>query len=688
MPLIQKGKRKWKNYFLPGKMNWLFIPLVFTFVITSANGQTPNSFITHGEAIKKATCSEVLITQDPSLFCTVYSKGSAWYHKPIDISQPFQLGFIVDIYDSMGSSGMAFVLQPDTSAIGDFSNSLGWGNTTHSSSIALTFDLKRDSIDTDPDYAHAAIQLRGDTKHNSANNIAGPVNLLPYFTAGMKFYHLIEVAWDPVTSIFSVLLDGNPLLSAKYDLLNALFNGNKKMYWGFTGAMAQLKSLLNQVPPPLGFECPDMGYIRAYFGMVVPRFASDPILDTCFGPPIRFYDNSIYLTDTVFQNAQTEKWFWDFGDGSVSIDQNPLPHVYSNAGKYNIKFAVTNKLGCTLDTVVKQITLASRPMANFTNDMYCINSITHFNDLSSTSIGTIVLWDWYVNNQLFSIDNNPRYTFTSPGPQQVRLHIRSFEGCEADTVKILDVKNKPSVDFSFTAFCDGKILFESNLSADTSIRQLQWDFGDGTRGFVPALYHSYAKSGTYRASLFAVNTSGCVSDTIRQQVVYNTLHAFAGRDTIAARGQPVQLLATGGKQYEWIPATGLSNALIPNPVAIIFTNTQYTVFVRNDDSCFAKATVNLKVYDRPDVYMPNAFTPNHDKLNDVLRPIAPGISINMFKIYNRMGKEVFSSRNIVAGWDGTYQGKDAPAGTYVWIIEGIDYLGKHFTKKGVSILIR
>lgn len=666
---------------------WLLCILLL--MIQTTHGQSTHSFTTHGEAVEKANCSEIVLSQDPSVICTVYSKGAAWYNQPIDISQPFQLGFIVDILDSMGTSGMAFVLQPDTAELGDFSNNMGWGNAAHKPSIALTFDLKSDSIDNDPLYNHIAIQLRGDTKHHSPNNIAGPVDITPYFQPGGKFYHLIEVSWDPVTTVFAVQMDGNPLLSVNYDLLNGLFAGNKKLYWGFTGAMSQLKALFNQVPPPgPGAECPLMGYMRAYFGTVTPSFASEPALDTCFGRPIRLYDNSLYFTDTVFHNASNAKWFWDFGDGTYSSLQNPPPHIYNSAGYYTIKFAVTNKLGCTVDTLVKPITLASKPVADFDNDVFCANTLIHFKDLSSVSVGTISAWNWYYNGQRFSIDKNPTFRFPVSGTQQIQLHIRSFEGCEADTIRALAIEDKPMADFLYAVYCDGRVFFQGKPSNDTSIQQVQWNTGDGSRSFATSFYHVYPRNGNYTTQFFAVSKNGCVSDTITKVVAYNRLKAFAGNDTIAVKGQPIQLMASGGKHYEWSPAAGLSNVFIANPIAVLEQSTQYTVTVRNDDSCFDNSSINIKVYGRAAIYVPNAFTPNHDGLNDLLRPIAPGMRVVYFKIYNRQGAEIFTARDFSAGWNGMYRGKEMPAGTYVWIVFAVDDKGKSFTERGTTVLIR
>ena len=196
--------------------------------------------------------------------------------------------------------------------------------------------------------------------------------------------------------------------------------------------------------------------------------------------------------------------------------------------------------------------------------------------------------------------------------------------------------------------------------------------------------------------LTAYDTKGCPKPGYDTVVVrpLPAIHAFAGNDTSIITTQPLQLNATGGVKYAWSPANYLSAADIANPVALIDqanASLQYNVLVYNEIGCSATAHVNVKVYKTaPSVFVPNAFSPNGDGRNDILRPIAAGIQqIEYFNVYNRWGKLVFSSKNgEAAGWNGRLSGKDQEVDTYVWIIRAIDYKGKLFTEKGVVLLIR
>jgi gliding motility-associated-like protein len=168
---------------------------------------------------------------------------------------------------------------------------------------------------------------------------------------------------------------------------------------------------------------------------------------------------------------------------------------------------------------------------------------------------------------------------------------------------------------------------------------------------------------------------------------------FAGKDTTVIVNQPLQFNASGGVSYFWIPSTGLSDPTIFNPVGIYgaeIDTIRYKVIISNAIGCPDSAYVTVRVFKTvPTVFVPTAFTPNGNGLNDVVRPIAVGIQkINYFNIYNRWGQLVFSTTVNGQGWDGRIKGKDQSSAVFVWTVSAIDYLGKKYFAKGTVTLIR
>ncbi len=189
------------------------------------------------------------------------------------------------------------------------------------------------------------------------------------------------------------------------------------------------------------------------------------------------------------------------------------------------------------------------------------------------------------------------------------------------------------------------------------------------------------------------DTFGCpkpVYDIIRVDIDH--VIADAGpRDTSVVAGQPLQLFATGSINYQWTPVTQwLSNPNIANPVSNPQNNIEYIVKVSNNIGCTDYDTILVKYYKvLPDFFVPSAFTPNSDGLNDVLTPLALGLkSVDLFMIYNRWGQQLYRTTSIEQGWDGRYKGRLQETGTYVWYAEGKDYNNKKLVKKGTVILFR
>jgi len=196
--------------------------------------------------------------------------------------------------------------------------------------------------------------------------------------------------------------------------------------------------------------------------------------------------------------------------------------------------------------------------------------------------------------------------------------------------------------------------------------------------------------------LLAYDTKGCPKpgfDTVLVKML-PPINAYAGNDTTVVIQQPLQLKASGGVKYLWVPATNLSAANIANPIAVINEANnalQYKVLVYNEANCVDSAYIRVRVYKTlPTVFVPNAFSPNGDGKNDFLRPITAGIQrLEYFNVFNRWGQLVFSNTDAEAGgWNGKQAGKEQPADAYVWVLRAVDYNGRVFTEKGVVILIR
>jgi gliding motility-associated-like protein len=156
-------------------------------------------------------------------------------------------------------------------------------------------------------------------------------------------------------------------------------------------------------------------------------------------------------------------------------------------------------------------------------------------------------------------------------------------------------------------------------------------------------------------------------------------------------GVPIQLNSrNAGNVYLWQPSTGLNNPSLQFPTATLDKDVTYTIMINSNAGCTVTDTVLVKVALDGYIYVGQGFTPNGDGMNDKCYPITVGIrSLTYFKIFNRWGNLVFQTNDTTPqnGWDGKYNGKIQPAGTYQWVAEAIDGSGNIIKRTGAVLLI-
>jgi gliding motility-associated-like protein len=261
-------------------------------------------------------------------------------------------------------------------------------------------------------------------------------------------------------------------------------------------------------------------------------------------------------------------------------------------------------------------------------------------------------------------------------------------GCSSkDSVKVSTSPYPKVVLMRDTTLCIGD-SFVLRASGGTDYR---WSPSTGLSD--SNLPNPVAKPGqttTYRVEVR--DLGGCPKpgiDSVRIEVASRG-KAYAGRDTSIVTGQPFRLDGSGGGTYLWTPATGLSDPRIANPTVNIGRDQTYILTVTNNRGCSDRDTVVIKVFESaPDIFVPSAFTPNGDGLNDRLTPIPVGIrEFQFFRVYNRWGQLVFGADGTAKGWDGRFGGKAQLSQTFAWHARGVGYDGRVVDKKGTTILYR
>lgn len=139
---------------------------------------------------------------------------------------------------------------------------------------------------------------------------------------------------------------------------------------------------------------------------------------------------------------------------------------------------------------------------------------------------------------------------------------------------------------------------------------------------------------------------------------------------------------TGSVTYNWTPSFGLSCYDCPDPIFNGVYSQQYTVVATNQNGCIGTSEFIVTVVPNYDVFIPNAFTPNGDGVNDEWVMFGNMTAIKQIEIavFNRIGEKVFESHDIHFAWDGTYKGVKVPPGAYVYYAKFV-WLNNHSDDK-------
>jgi gliding motility-associated-like protein len=405
------------------------------------------------------------------------------------------------------------------------------------------------------------------------------------------------------------------------------------------------------------------------------------------------YPETITFIDSSTSFGTIEKWFWDFGDGTTFNESSPAPHMFPAPGNYDVKLSILGNNGCVSDTFTRRIVMGSEPFVKYSySTPVCEGTPVNFIDSSYVEFGTIDKWNWTIAGSNYSQQNPPPLTLT--GDNMISLDVGTAEGCVSAAVTgVVTSYPAPAADFNVSDICVSQpaMLTGINMKPTVNISKWSWDMGNGKThvSLIPQSGYSYLQGGDYIVKLTAYSENGCAATTVTKPIrVYET-DAYAGNDTVFAIGQPVQLHGRGGDIYKWTPSSGLSADNIPDPVVTLDHDAEFVLTASTVIGCATSDTVRFKVYKGPELYVPSAFSPNNDGKNDQFKFIAVGMkSVDLFQVYNRYGQIIYSSTEIMKGWDGKVNGFNQPAGTYVWMIKGTDLAGALHLKKGTVTLVR
>lgn len=371
----------------------------------------------------------------------------------------------------------------------------------------------------------------------------------------------------------------------------------------------------------------------------------------------------------------------------------------SSPGVYIDTLFNASYLGC--DSVI-HTTLSVKPsiatITNTTNDSVCPNEATIIYTSPSLGNGGPYTYQWNNGSTDSSTTVNPSVTTT--------YTVVINDGCSTPITDSITIYVRPIPTVSFTAnkfeACEEPITtFEFYNTTGSTSYSASWYFSDGTTLNGDTVSHSFLTAGTYDVTL-TVTTSpqtGSCSNS-HTELTFITIHPNPTADFIIAEN-PLTMLnpitsftdLSYNNIINWAwNIGGLDSMFIPNFEYTFPTDTgTYPIYltVTDENGCKNTTVQILTVEGDMGLYVPNAFTPDFDNLNDGFAPNGFGISDEgyEFMIFNRWGELIFISDVKFEPWDGTYQGIMVQNGVYVWKLNYKDFNGeKHSAIGAVNVI--
>ncbi|MCB0514616.1 MAG: PKD domain-containing protein [Bacteroidetes bacterium] len=419
-----------------------------------------------------------------------------------------------------------------------------------------------------------------------------------------------------------------------------------------------------------------------------------------------YYEGCVPFTVFFYQQhdtSTTTNYYWDFGiDGATSNLKNPL-YTYLDPGEYDVRLVVVDSTTCNItDTAYVHVNAGFSEINS--NIGYQIGDIcnTVNNEVEVTfynqTIGDAEQNYWNFGNFPLFIenDNDTISTYYTPGTYEVSLvSIDSLPCYVVDTSTISIIIPEPTTIAASFSLPNGDCApYNLTVNSDNSAQNYLWNFGDGTQAQDSATSHQYTQAGTYNVQLLVSDNTTCnISDSVSYTLeVYTPMHAdfSVSADTLEL-DEVVNVIYTGTTpeaDLNWDFGDGSTD--VGTTISHAFSNQgvfSICLYANSIYNCNDYLCKEVYVNSNAVIDVPNAFSPNGDKLNDILFVEGSGVQSMNFKVFNRWGELVFETDDIQQGWDGNdLRGSSLENDVYTFFLEA-DLVGIGLIQKVGNITL-
>lgn len=415
--------------------------------------------------------------------------------------------------------------------------------------------------------------------------------------------------------------------------------------------------------------------------------------------------DAILIQNNSTQSDVVDEFFWEFdvaGQTETYAEFSPAVN-FDQPGTYSGRFIIRANSGC-VDTGFVSVRVIEAAQADFeVSSDPCEDEVIQFENISTVPSGVTVAYEWDFGDGFTSMESSPNHSYATAGSREVQLMAISDGACRDSMIQRLDFFPLPADLPISAAQGQGCLPQDANFSVSYAYFNEQyainWTFGDGAQGSGPQVSHTYTTAGDFTPQLTISAPSGCnFTASLDPLSITDAPEAnFSFSPTEPSSLEPTVVFADNSvdaQQWSWQfgPYGGSSEQ---NP-SFTFPDSAGTYLVElvvtHPNGCTDTLAREIVLRSIDDLYLPNAFSPNGDGVNDEFRSYGPlgGKQDFEMTVFARWGDQVFYTNDPSEGWNGRLNntGELLPQGVYVYYLTFKNPNGEQINMKGLLNLLK
>lgn len=473
--------------------------------------------------------------------------------------------------------------------------------------------------------------------------------------------------------------------TAEFTDLSTVANGSiSKIYWDFGSGFVLGDSNISLTRNTPGTYTLSQKVVTEYgcadsstqnFDVYYIEYPKASVVGNCENEFIQITANPQFA-----DSIQTIKWTI-LND---SFSTTSINYLFPSSGSFTARQTITTTSGCQSDSTFT-INIDPAPTATITANKICDDNAVEFS-------GNGVTNSWNLGDGTTANSANVSHTYLSIGTYPIELIITNVYNCQDTANQLIDIENIVIPDFEVRDICeqDGQWIYNTTTGFGTPISSALFTMGDGnTRTEIDSFFYTYAKAGNYQIDLKVTTLPGCEYSTSKTIVVHPLPQAgfriFPESADIFTSNIQISNQSKGADSVIYYLSDGNTYHTFDFEHRFKDSgNYDITQWVTSTFGCSDSTTKSLYIIFAYKLFVPNAFTPNQDGLNDVFKPTGYGLREYEIEIYNRWGELIFKSEEPNQVWTG----EDALQGYYLYRIKARDFQNNVYYYKGGVYLIK